>query len=306
MFCTPRMSCLSPRHSMLDFKESTLGAIVVNSLLGRQSSRRQGINPWRHSGKFPVGKAKLKTVSNIRVQNMSHLDFFCQLYFMNYIKDVVIPETNKYLNSPMVLGEYFCMIGCCLIMACYVGHSARDLFLKDPITPPKGAPIGLNHIISGRRLEKITQATSYINFPILEYDEPFFHQRQMEEGWNRNMAEIFDPSWVSVLDESIQEWINCCTRPGCMFVPHNPHPFGNEHHTIACELSKVIYHVEIVEGKDLPRGMGRKEFDEKGATSGLMVRMTKPIWGMGKVVIMDSRLCILEGLILMVEKGFSF
>ena len=56
----------------------------------------------------------------------------------------------------MNLSEYFCVIVCCLIMDCYVGHSVRILFLKDPITPQKGAPIRLNHIISGRHLDNIT------------------------------------------------------------------------------------------------------------------------------------------------------
>ena len=66
---------------------------------------------------------------------MSRLDFFVKIYFMEYIKDVVIPETNKCLNSAMNFSECFHVIGCCLIMDCSVGYSVRDLFLKDPITP---------------------------------------------------------------------------------------------------------------------------------------------------------------------------
>ena len=54
---------------------------------------------------------------------------------MEYIKYVVIPETNKRLNSAMNLSEYFLVIGCRLIMACYVGHSVRDFFLEDTIAP---------------------------------------------------------------------------------------------------------------------------------------------------------------------------
>ena len=130
---------------------------------------------------------------------------------MKHIKDVVIPETKKCLNSPLVRGEYFRVIGFILIMACYVGHSVGDIFFKDSITPPKGSPILPNHIISGRRLEKITQATSYKNCPIPEYGNPFFQQRQMEEVRNNNTEGIFDPSWVSVMDESIHECINSYT-----------------------------------------------------------------------------------------------
>ena len=58
------------------------------------------------------------------------------------------------------------------------------------------------------------------------------------------------------------------------------------YHTIACAKSKAIYYVDIVEGKDQPRVMGKKEFDEKGATDSLMVRITKPLWGTGKMVVM--------------------
>ena len=58
-----------------------------------------------------------------------------------------------------------------------------------------------------------------------------------------------------------------------------------------------------MEGEDRPRVMGKKGFEEKGATAGLIVRITKPLWGTGKVVVMDSGFCVLEGLISMVEKG---
>ena len=70
----------------------------------------------------------------ITLQHMSCFDFFMKLYVMEYIKDVVIPETNKRLNSAMNLSEYFFVIGCPFIMSCYVGHSVRKLFLKVPIT----------------------------------------------------------------------------------------------------------------------------------------------------------------------------
>ena len=85
-----------------------------------------------------------------------------------------------------------------------------------------------------------------------------------------------------------------------MFFPCKPHPFGNRYHTIACAKSKIIYNVEILEGKDQPRVVGNKDFDDKGTTAGLMVRTKNTLWGTGKVVVMDSAFCVLEGLISMV------
>ena len=90
---------------------------------------------------------------------------------MDYIKDIVIPETKKRLNQTMNLSEYFRVIGCRLIVACYVGHSVRDFFLKVTITSQKGVLICINKIIYGRRLDKITQFMSYTNISIPDFNE---------------------------------------------------------------------------------------------------------------------------------------
>ena len=141
---------------------------------------------------------------------------------------------------------------------------------------------------------------SYTNFPIPEFNDPFFQQRKMQEGYNKKMAAHFDPSWVSDLGESIQKEINRYTCPGWMFVPRKPHPFGNQYHTVTCAKSKVIYNVDIFEGKDQPRVVSKKDFEGRGATAGLMVRMTKLLQGTSNMVVVDSGFCEMEGLIPMV------
>ena len=72
---------------------------------------------------------------NPMIQHMLHLDFLVKFYCMEYIKDVVIPETKKRLKSAINQSEQVRVIGCFLIMACYVAHSGRDFFLKYPIAP---------------------------------------------------------------------------------------------------------------------------------------------------------------------------
>ena len=49
--------------------------------------------------------------------------------------------------------------------------------------------------------------------------------------------------------------------------------------------------------------IGKKEFEEKGVTASLIVRTMNPLQRTGKVVFTDSGVCVLEGLISMVEKG---
>ena len=45
-------------------------------------------------------------------------------------------------------------------------------------------------------------------------------------------------------------------------------------------------------------------FEEKGVTAGFMVRMKKPLWGTGRVLVMDSGFYVMEGLISMVGEVF--
>ena len=65
----------------------------------------QGIEPWCQSRNFTVGKARIKMVSNIRIQHMSRFEIFYHMYLMNYINYVLIPDTSKHLNYPVVLGD---------------------------------------------------------------------------------------------------------------------------------------------------------------------------------------------------------
>lgn len=95
---------------------------------------------------------------------------------------------------------------------------------------------------------------------------------------------------------------NC---PGWMFVPRKPHPKGNEYHTLACALSKIIFFHEIVEGKDRPPHLGLQKYEsaEVGKTAALMLRMTECLSGTGTIVGMDSGFASVQGLAMMASKG---
>ena len=71
------------------------------------------------------------------------------------------------------------------------------------------------------------------------------------EACNANMSTNFIPCWISYLDESMTTGTNNFGT-GWVFLPRNPHPFGNEWHTIYCAMSVVVFFVDIVEGKDQP------------------------------------------------------
>ena len=92
------------------------------------------------------------------------------------------------------------------------------------------------------------------------------------EAFNKKMKDLFDPSWLTCLNESMVVFTNAYC-PGWMNVKRKPHPFGNEYHTIACCQSHIIFHVEMVEGKDRPTQGPNSQIklvEDWGATGGLV------------------------------------
>ena len=58
--------------------------------------------------------------------------------------------------------------------------------------------------------------------------------RNLITAWNKNMENLYVPSWVSCLNESMSIWNMRWTCPGYVFCPQKPHPVGNEYHAYYC------------------------------------------------------------------------
>ena len=110
----------------------------------------------------------------------------------------------------------------------------------------EGAPVRLTKYMSLNRFEDILRNLPYTDKNVPAYNDKLFHICHMEDVWNANMTNVFEPSWVSVIDESMQEWISKYTCPSWMCVGRKPHPSVNERHTIACGLSTIVWFAEIV------------------------------------------------------------
>ena len=65
----------------------------------------------------------------------------------------------------------------------------------------EGAPFVLNKYMSRTRFEGILSSLCYTYKKDVEYYDGFFHMNQMEEAWNINMAEEFNPPWINVLEK---------------------------------------------------------------------------------------------------------
>ena len=142
----------------------------------------------------------------------------------------------------------------------------------------------------------------YTNHEPPAFRDHFWEIRQMVDEWNANMDTNSSPSWKNCLDESMSKWLDEYTCPGFMFVPRKPWPFGNEWHDIGYADINVIWQLEIGEGKDQPHELP-KQHDNKGKTVGTLLHLTKPIHGSGKLVVLDSGFCVLQGLVELKKLG---
>ena len=237
--------------------------------------------------------------------NSTYIDYF--IYFLPeaYMKEILLVATNKNDLDNVTWGELLVYIGLWFLMASInTGCDRRAYWENSPVSPWKGAPYRFNEYMTLARFEQITSSLTFTDIPFPQYTDKFHEVRQMIIEFNHHMKEVFIPSWVSCLDESISIWTSRWTCPGWMYVPRKPHPQGNEYHSIACGESGIMYRIELVEGKDRPQEKPTENFfEEHGKTASLLLRLTEGIFDTGKVVILDSGFCVLEALLILKKKG---
>ena len=136
----------------------------------------------------------------------------------------------------MTTQEYIKWVGCWIYMSCWVSiRNQIDWWSTVAPSRHKGSPFRLNDYISRKRLEHIISSLQHTDRES-DYEDGFHLMIQWEEACNNNMEDEFSPSWVSVLDESMVEWLKKYC-PGFMCVGRKPRPFGNELHTLSCALT---------------------------------------------------------------------
>ena len=246
----------------------------------------------------------LRKVKTSELFDISYASLFVKFFGEDFLDDVILKGTNENMEGRFEItkGELLRYLGLWLLIATYGGcFRRRDFFASTPVSERHGAPIRLNQYMSGRRFEAITVALTLTNEKAPTFNDDFWEVRQMIEQWNNNMSKLFVSSWVTCLDESMSIWNNRWTCPGWVFCPRKPHPFGNEYHTICCGLSGVLFKLEMVEGKQRPKELQKDPPNKR--TIGLLLRLCKDLYHRGKVVILDSGFCVLDGLIELRKKG---
>ncbi|KAL3773990.1 hypothetical protein ACHAWO_004625 [Cyclotella atomus] len=260
--------------------------------------------------KNSAGNWKSKSWAVIR--EMDNLSIFRMAMPEKFIQQVMIPETNKHLEGErLTLSEFYRWLGCRYFAACFVGVSPFTAWWSSKeIDQFEGAPFRLNCVMSYSRFNAIDKAIRYTNVPPpTEFEDKFHDVRQMIDAFNQHYEDNYTPSWLSCLDESMNTWLNK-NCPGFMVVPRKPHPEGNECHTIADgdKNAPIMWRVKLQEGKDRPKLLNGKpafpsQFEIYSKTAKLMLEMTKPIHGTGKVISMDSGFCVTAGILAMRDAG---
>ena len=271
-------------------------ADTIHSLGEGQTWGWTGFDDRKVKG-IPNVKPSLKGLSSIVLQGMSYAGMF-KLFFPRSLMLIILNETNKDLDdAPLSYGELLRFFGIILFMSTISGFSRRDFWSNALVSMKTGAPYRFHEWMSLRRFEAIMNSLVLTQKEPPEFKDPFWEVREMVKLWNENMREVFSPSWAVCLDESMSIWFNKWTCPGWVFCPRKPHPFGNEYHSICCGTSGIMFGIEMVEGKDHPKEIPADPTNTKGNTIGLLLRLCSSIYNSGRVVILDSGFCVLQGLV---------
>jgi hypothetical protein len=243
---------------------------------------------------------------------MTPFRWLCLFLPMSFFQNVTIPATNSNALAmnipswkPLTMPELLAFLCIWAAMTFVDLQARRDYWLTsstDWLCPP--LDMGGRSGITSRRFENICQAL-LISPRDSSTTDRFWEIRPFLECYNRHLTEIYEPSWSSCLDESMVQYDDP-SCPGWVFVERKFTDKGNEYHTIADSYTKIVYQLELVEGKDRPVTLGPLEFEEEfGKTPSLLLRLTKysRLWGTGKVIMLDSGFCVLEGLLALRQRG---
>ena len=274
--------------------ENTLESMGYKDWDSTQTCNRKG------EGQVEENPKLLRTPSSL-----TRLGYFCLFMPETFIKHVVIPKTSAHIDgTAMSFGEFLRCIGLWLLMASQLKANVREYFSTANIDPySSNALFRVSNVMQYNRFCEITRSLTYTDIDPPNYRDKFHEIRQMLAAFNDHMRSIFLAGWVSCLDESMSIWTRKWTCPGWMFVPRKPHPKGNEYHSICCSVSGVMYGIEIVQGKDRPQQLNKPEYHEKGKTASLLLRLCKPLFATGKLVVLDSGFCVLDALLTLKQYG---
>jgi hypothetical protein len=226
--------------------------------------------------------------------------WFFHFFPLNFLATDVLDATNAQdpdlkLTLPLLMN----FITARLIISCHPGLPLESFWALAPPNPHNLLPY-LGDVISLNYFKKINAAfRMHIADPQAPPDR-FSEVRRMWAAINRHWRDFgIEPGWLCCNDESMASFISRYC-PGFTKVTRKPRPFGNLLHCGADAITKILYILELQEGKDRPRHLPAEEFShlfpDGNSTGPLMMRLCKPLFGTGSVVIHDAGFCSIPAL----------
>jgi len=163
--------------------------------------------------------------------------------------------------------------------------------------------VSFSSIMGIHEFENIYQV---FGVPSVDPEDPFDAVRLAIDKFNDNAAAVWSPGFLLCVDETMHQWLGkeC---PGLTVIPRKPIPVGIEFKTTCCALSKIIIRLDPQEGalnmmdKECNLEWGTKK--KPGKSTGCTLRLVKPWWNTGRIVLGDSWFGSLKTAISLLTKG---
>ena len=213
---------------------------------------------------------------------MDPVSFFFHFLPTKFFSETIVPAINEEAArmevqswTDITFDELMAWIGVWFAMTFVDLPRTRDYWNKtDTGFLRPSIDMGSHCGISISRFESIRSVLALCPRPASTEDH-FWSVRPLLTAWNAHMKDHYRCGWSTCLDESMMQWDNP-DDPGWVFVARKFTQKGNEFHTIADTITKIVFNMELVEGKDRPEARGPPEFSTThGKTGGLLLRMTK-------------------------------
>ena len=160
--------------------------------------------PWGFDG-FCHRQTKGITnqTASLKTKSYDIIDLFESLFPIEYLKETIIPETNKVLSNPTSYGEILRWIGLWYLMATTSGSKLHDFWSLENINPFRGAQYRFNVYMSRNRFNEIKTALRLSPDNPPAFKDRFWYVRRLIEAWNANMDNNYTPGCIICLDESM-------------------------------------------------------------------------------------------------------
>eukprot|EP00873_Tetraselmis_striata_P044316 jgi/Tetstr1/464580/TSEL_009336.t1 len=190
---------------------------------------------------------------------------------------------------PFSVAEFKVFLAVLLAMTIHSTVSLEELWDNPAVPSIKALPTryGFAALMTQRRFN---EWRAYFRFWGHPGDLPDSQYSETCQDWvealNDNWYNMFAPSTILCLDETVFQWITLCGNLHLTWLPNKPHPMGWMLKTLACAMTGCIIRMELSLRKQL---MALKPLASTyKATVAVTLRLTDPWWHTQRILVADS------------------